>query len=107
MENPGDGRPTFLGPSCPGPQQAGAPFRIDDSPLPSGYDPHAFPEADVIAGGTGSAALDRRLLRTLYRHWRFAPAEGGPAVRGLQRIRLNSIAGRTPLAELGRETPSL
>ncbi|HEX8624771.1 MAG TPA: hypothetical protein VF782_06800 [Allosphingosinicella sp.] len=117
MENLGEGRPAFLGRRCPGRQQAGTPFRIDDSPFPEGYDPHSFPDSDVVAcvrldaagavlkaqlvGGTGSAALDRRLLRTLVRQWRFAPVVGGEAVRGWQRIRLNSARRGMPPPEPG------
>jgi TonB family protein len=119
MENLGEGRPAFLGRSCPGRQQDGNPFRIDESPLPEGYDPSAYPESDVVAcvrldsdgavlkaqivDGTGSPALDRRLLRTLYRHWRFAPADGSEVVRGWQRIRLNSAPREAPLPEHRRE----
>jgi hypothetical protein len=113
MENLGEGEPAFLGRRCPGVQQTGNPFRIDESPLPGSYDPNAYPNSDVVAcvrlatdgvvlkvqlvGGTGSPALDRRLLRTLYREWRFAPANGGEVVRGWQRIRLNSAARDAPV----------
>ncbi len=117
MENLGDGSPAFLGRRCPGRQQMGNPFRIDRSPLPEAYDPHAFPNSDVIAcvrldsagfvlkaqlvGGTGSAALDRHLLRAVFRQWSFAPADGSEKVRGWQRIRLNSARRDSPLPEAG------
>jgi hypothetical protein len=116
FENLGEGRPPFPGSRCPGRQQTGTPFRIDESPLPAGYDPHAFPSSDVIAcvwldsrgavakvrlvNGTASAALDRSLLRTLYRHWRFVPAGDDAPAPGWQRVRLNS-ADR----ELSRPSP--
>lgn len=108
LENLGEGPPPFPGSRCPGRQQAGTPFRIAESPLPAGYDPHAFPSSDVVAcvwldlrggvegvrlvNGTASAALDRSLLRTLYRQWRFVPAGDDARTAGWQRIRLNSTA---------------
>lgn len=107
MENLGEGRPAFLGGRCPGRQASGAPFRIEEYPLPLDYDPFAFPGTDVVAcvrldtdgvvrkarlvGGTGSAAMDRRLLRALFREWRFAPVDSGGAAQGWQRIRLNAV----------------
>jgi hypothetical protein len=106
IENLGEGRPAFLGSRCPGRQQTGTPFRILNFPLPDGYDPHDFPGRDVVAcvwlssrgavqgvrlvDGTASADLDRRLLRTLFRHWRFAPMGDDPPAPGWQRVRLNS-----------------
>jgi hypothetical protein len=112
FENLGEGRAAFRGGRCPGRQETGVPFRIDDAPLPEGYDPHGFPKADVVAcvrldsrgavqrvqlvNGTGSAPLDRRLLRTLFRHWRFVPADGGGNASAWQRIRLNSADRSTP-----------
>lgn len=123
MENLGEGRPAFLGRRCPGRQQTGTPFRIDESPLPEGFNPHAFPRSDVVAcvrldpggvvlearlvGGTGSAALDRRLLRTLVRQWRFAPVDGTEAMLDWQRIRLNSGRRDMPPPEPGPEWLSL
>jgi hypothetical protein len=123
MENLGEGRAAFLGSRCPGPQQSGNPFWIDEAPLAAGYDPHAYPESDVVAcvrldaggavrkaqlvGGTGSAALDRRLLRTLFRQWRFAPADGSEPVRGWQRVRLNSARREAPVPVQAREWLSL
>lgn len=105
IENLGDGRPVFPWQRCPARQRAGAPFRIVDAPLPAGYDPHAFPDADVVAcvrldssgavreawlvSGTGKGALDRRLVRILYRQWRFAPANDIAAAPGWLRVRLN------------------
>jgi hypothetical protein len=110
LENSDDGRAGRL---CPGRPATGEPFRIEESPLPADYDPHAFPEADVIAcvwldargvarkaqlaSGTGNSALDRRLLRNIYRRWRFAPANGGEEPPGWQRIRLNSGRSWPPL----------
>ena len=49
-----------------------------------------------LVSGTGRAALDRRLIRTLYRQWRFAPADGIVAAPGWQRIRLNSAYYSAP-----------
>jgi hypothetical protein len=116
MENLPEGSP---GRRCAGQQPTGEPFRIVHSLLPEGYDPHAFPEADVIAcvwldsrgvahkaqlvGGTGNPALDRQLLRNLYRQWRFAPDYGSEASPGWQRIRLNSGHSRAPPPEPGYE----
>ena len=91
------------------------PFRIVDAPLPAGYDPHAFPQSDVVAcvrldsdgtvmeawlaSGTGNAALDRRLIGILYRGWRFAPMAGVAPGPGWQRVRLNSAYDPNPLPE--------
>jgi hypothetical protein len=112
VENLGEGRPAFRGRRCPGRQQAGAPFRIDDHPLPGAYNPHGYPDTDVIAcvrldsrgavervqlvNGTGRAALDRLLLRTLFRRWRFVPTDGEEEVSEWQRVRLNSGDRSTP-----------
>lgn len=121
FENLGEGRPDFLGPRCPGRQQVGAPFRLDDAPLPEGFDPHAYPDTDVIAcvridsggsieaarleGGSGSPALDRRLLRTLYRQWRAVPVDSvaGPGL--WQRVRLNSARRHSPPPDLPDPPP--
>jgi TonB family protein len=108
FENLGEGRLGFRGSRCPGRQQAGTPFRIAELPLPKGYDPLAFPSSDIVAcvwldsggsvqgarlvNGTGSPVLDRSLVRTLYRQWRFVPAVGEAAAPGWQRVRLNSTA---------------
>jgi hypothetical protein len=108
FENPGKGQPRFRGSRCPGRQQAGTPFRIKESALPAGYDPHAFPSSDVVAcvwldsrgavkgvrlvDGTASAALDRSLVRSLYRYWRFVPAGEDAPSPGWQRVRLNAAA---------------
>lgn len=108
FENLGGGRPRFRGSRCPGRQQSGEPFRITESPLPDGYDPHAYPSSDVVAcvwlnsrgavegarlvDGTASAALDRSLVRTLYRRWRFVPAADDAPAPGWQRVRLNVTA---------------
>jgi hypothetical protein len=115
LETAGEGRPGFPWHRCPGRQAAGMPFRIVDAPLPAGYDPHAFPDLDVVAcvrldssgavleawlvSGTGRAALDRNLLRTLYRQWRFEPSDDAAAAPGWQRVRLNSAYGAKPLPE--------
>lgn len=106
IENLGEGRPAFRGRRCPGPQEAGTTFRIVDAPLPTGYDPHAFPDSDVVAcvrldpygvvmdarllEGTGRAGVDRRLIRSLYRQWRFESVYGITPAPGWQRVRLSS-----------------
>ena len=108
FENLGRGGPRFRGSRCPGRQQAQTRFRIEESPLPAGYDPHAFPSSDVVAcvwldsrgavggvrlvNGTASVALDRSLLRALYRNWRFVPAGDDAPSPGWQRVRLNTTA---------------
>lgn len=112
IENLGEGRPAFLGGRCPGRQLTGVPFQIAEYPLPVDYDPHGYPNADVVAcfrldsrgaiervqlvNGTGRAALDRRLLRELFREWRFVPADQGGGASAWQRVRLNSADRSTP-----------
>lgn len=115
FESAGEGRPAIPWRRCPGRPRTSAAFRIVEAPLPAGYDPHGFPDSEVVAcvwldsgggiveawlvSGTGRASLDRRLLSTLYRQWRFAPADDIAAAPGWQRVRLNSGYGRASLSE--------
>ena len=112
VENLGEGRPVFRGGRCPGRQEEGVPFRIEEYSLPESYDPHGYPDSDVVAcvrldsrgeiervrlvNGTGRAVLDRSLLRTLFRSWRFVRADGGGEASSWQRVRLNSGDRSTP-----------
>lgn len=101
---------------CPGRQADGSQFRLDHSPLPPGFNAHAYPDTDILAcvklaadgsveavrivAGTGRRRLDSRLLRTIHRQWRFRPVEGVEDGQPWQRVRLNSSYGSGPMMEI-------
>lgn len=89
---------------CPGPQTDGTTFRLDFAPLPPAFQPLRYGdpvlacvkvdaagsvEAVQLASGTGKAGLDRQLLRTIGRQWRFTPLSEISARPGWQRVRLS------------------
>lgn len=89
---------------CPGPQTDGTTFRLDTAPLPRAFQPLRYGdpvlacvkvdkagsvEAVKLMSGTGKASLDRQLLRTIGRQWRFAPMSLVSARPGWQRVRLS------------------
>lgn len=89
---------------CPGPQSAGTTFRLDSAPLPPAFRPIRYGDpvlacvkvdktgsvkAVKLVSGTGEASLDRRLLLTIGRQWRFAPMSEVSARPGWQRVRLS------------------
>jgi hypothetical protein len=105
IENPGGDFDARREPRCPEPQGKGSYYDLAGAPLPASYDPHAYggrriyacvlvdSEGEVLGarmiGGTGRIGLDRHLLWTIRRSWRFRPdawAEG----LSWQRVRLNS-----------------
>lgn len=105
IENLGDGdRPSETS-RCPGRQWAGTSFRLDHAPLPPAFRPFDYSD-DVLAcvrvdargsvrsvkliAGTGKDGLDRKLVQTVYRQWRFAPNVDIPIRPGWQRIRLSA-----------------
>ncbi len=116
IDNPGVGVERSRERRCPGGQAAGSRFRLDYAPLPAGFDAHGYPDGDILAcvrlradgsveavrivAGTGRARIDARLLRTIYREWRFRPVEGVAGDRPWQRVRLNSGYGSAPMTEI-------
>jgi TonB family protein len=107
IENPGSGEWLPEMARCPGRQVAGTSFRLDHAPLPPAFRP--FDHKDIVlacvrvdsAGsvrsarlisGTGKAGLDRQLLRTITRQWRFAPMSEVASRPGWQRVRLSTTA---------------
>jgi hypothetical protein len=106
IDNEGVGTQASNEPRCLGPQTAGSRFRLDHAPLPPGFDPHAYPNSDMLAcvklgadgsveavrivAGTGRTRLDARLLGAIYRKWRFRPVDGAGDGKAWQRVRLNT-----------------
>lgn len=105
IDNPGSGDWLTEMPRCPGLQVAGTTFRLDHAPLPPMFGPFDYEEAVLacvrvdsggtvgsvrLISGTGKAGLDRQLLRTIARQWRFAPRSGVAGRPGWQRIRLST-----------------
>lgn len=115
IENPGDD-PSRRDrqPRCPSPAGVAGGVRLEEAPLPSGYDGHAFPEQVVVAcvkldsGGrvTGvrlihaPAAWRSELAAIIRSEWTFALEPYAPAEPGWQRVRLNSGAVDEPVYEL-------
>ena len=105
LDNQGEGALPPKDRRCPGRQAAGSPFRLDHAPLPAGFNPHGFPN-DIIAcvklrpggsvtavrllTGTGKRDLDRQVLRSIHRRWRFRPVEAGAGDPSWQRVRLSA-----------------
>lgn len=105
IENLGAGERSSEVARCPGPQIAGTTFRLDHAPLPEAFRPFDYPETVLacvkvdsagsvgsvrLLAGTGKADLDRRLLRTIDRQWRFAPRSEVATRPGWQRVRLSN-----------------
>jgi TonB family protein len=106
IENLGDGENRPLAERrCPGPQSAGTSFELDHAPFPADFRPFDQEEAVLacvrvdaegsvrsvkLISGSGNAPLDRRLVRTIARHWRFAPYHKA-AIPAWQRVRLSSV----------------
>jgi hypothetical protein len=105
IENLGDGdRPSETS-RCPGRQWAGTSFRLDHAPLPPAFRPFDYSDKLLacvrvdargsvrsvrLIAGTGKDSLDRQLVQTVYRQWRFAPHGDIPIRPGWQRIRLSA-----------------
>lgn len=107
IENPGDGWETGRRePRCREPQGRGSDYDLAAAPLPDSYDPHGYggrrlyacvlvdSEGAVlgarIIAGTGRVGLDRHLLATIRRSWRFRPAGWAEDSASWQRVRINS-----------------
>lgn len=106
IENPGRWESGRRKPECPEPRGREQRYDLAAAPLPAGYDPHSFGARRVyacvlvggdgatlaarMAGGTGRAGLDRRLLETIRRTWRFKPDSWAEDSASWQRIRLDS-----------------
>jgi hypothetical protein len=102
IDNPVPGPVTRKEPECPGPR-GGEDAVLVDAPLPVGFDLHAYADrplyACVLVGergravdahilrGTRQGGLDRRIVRTIRRDWRFRPDPVGSG--WWQRVRLN------------------
>ena len=107
IENPGEAWESGREPRCPEPQGRGLHYDLVAAPLPGSYDPHAYggrriyacvlvdSAGEVIAarmiGGTGRIGLDRHLVWTIRRSWRFRP-DAWAETASWQRVRLNSGA---------------
>lgn len=117
IENLGTGEWVAEPARCPGPQAAGTTFRLDHAPLPAAFRPFDYKDVLLacvrvdsaglvrsvrLVAGTGKAGLDRQLLRTISRQWRFAPRGGVDVRPGWQRIRLSR---RAPEAAVALESP--
>ena len=101
------------GKPCARPEGLAGAVRLDEAPLPSGYDPNGYPEMDIFAcvrvDGRGRVlaahligAVDSRtrarLLRAIHRQWRFGVESFAPSAPTWQRVRLDSGPPDWPLA---------
>ncbi|HEX8225437.1 MAG TPA: energy transducer TonB [Allosphingosinicella sp.] len=106
IENLGDSEDRLLAERrCPGPQLAGTSFELDHAPLPADFRPFDHEETVLacvrvdaegsvrsvkLISGSGNGPIDRQLVRTIARQWRFAPHHGVSIRPGWQRVRLSS-----------------
>lgn len=110
IDNDADGSaPAGRRPRCPAPRGRDGRHDLAAAPLPDDYDPYAYEERAVYAcvlvardggvlavrmlRGTGEAARDFSLVRTIRRSWRFGPEHEDPSLLSWQRVRLNSGPG--------------
>jgi len=98
-------------PRCPAAAAWLGTVRLDEAPLPAGFDPngrkvdrlvacvrldgHAQVMAAYLLPGSGTTAMDAALLRQIRRDWRFSGPDGNSG--GWQRVRLSTGATARPL----------
>jgi hypothetical protein len=107
IDNPGAGEaPPEREAQCPAPRASGSAYALAAAPLPDGWEPdqdrgRALYACVLVAGdgkvrearmlaGAGRSALERELVETIRRRWRFdliAPKEPAPS---WQRVRLDA-----------------
>lgn len=110
IDNVGDGAAQpEREPRCPAPRGRDDRHGLAAAPLPDGYDPHAWGERSILAcvlvardgevrevrmlRGTGRAALDRSVVGTIRRSWRFGPDAEDSRPFSWQRVKLSSGSG--------------
>lgn len=104
IDNPGIALGTDPDPDCPEPRASGDLYNLIAAPVPDAWDPEAkgnlyacvFVEGrgkvlDArILRGSGRPALDRELVRTIRRGWRFDAGARETGAPSWQRVRINS-----------------
>ena len=121
IDNPGAGaHPSEREARCPAPQATDASYALAAAPLPDDWDPHREREGALyvcvllardgkvrearLLAGTGRAALDRELVDTIHRSWRFRLVAREAQGVSWQRVRLdageeNGIVWDPPILE--------
>jgi hypothetical protein len=107
IDNPGAGaKPSEREAECPAPQAQDAAYVLAAAPLPDGWNPHGEREGALYAcvlvagegtvrearmlAGTGRSPLERELVETIRRSWRFRLVAHQPQPPSWQRVRLDA-----------------
>jgi hypothetical protein len=110
IDNPGTvARPSQREAQCPAPRATGLPYALAAAPLPDDWNPYGGQEGALyacvlVAGegevrdarmltGAGRSALDRELVETIRRSWRFRLVAREAQTPSWQRVRLDAGDG--------------